>query len=242
MSALRQHDAEAADPYCIAPAAAAARLRRLPWRRFAILGDSVAAGIRDPLDGYRDASFADRLAEALSATRPDFAAVNLAAPYLTITEIREQQRAEALAFHPDAVLVTAGGNDAFREYDPDGLHAELAALLRPLAEAGATVLTVGLFDLARSGLFPPEHAAGMALRFDELDRITAALTHSLGGIHVDTHHHPLAAGPGIYAGDHVHANARGHAVAFAAIVHMLAETYTGGITERESSPPSTIRP
>ncbi|WP_320066029.1 SGNH/GDSL hydrolase family protein [Micromonospora sp. RTGN7] len=227
MSALEQYAAEAVDPYCIAPDTAATRLGHLPWQRFAVLGDSVAAGIRDPLEGYRDRSFADRLTEALSATRPRLAAVNVAVPYLTIAEIREQQLDDVLAFRPDAVLATAGGNDAFREYDSGRLHAELADLLRPVAEAGATVLTVGLFDLARSGLIPPEHAGGMARRFDELDRITATLTRDLGGIHVDSHHHPLAADPGIFAQDRIHANARGHAVAFAAIVDAIADSDAG---------------
>ncbi|MFC0598192.1 hypothetical protein [Streptomyces palmae] len=50
----------------------------------------------------------------------------------------------------------------------------------------------------------------------------ADLARGLGGSHVDTHHHPLAADPGIHAGDRVHANARGHAVAFAAIATTLA--------------------
>jgi lysophospholipase L1-like esterase len=40
-------------------------------------------------------------------------------------------------------------------------------------------------------------------------------------VHVDTHRHPLAADPDIYAADRIHANARGHAVAFAAIVDAI---------------------
>lgn len=216
------YPAEAADPYCIDPAIAAERMRHLPWRRLAVLGDSVTAGVRAPLAGYRDASFADRLTLALGATRDDFVATNLAVPYLTAGEIREQQLGRALAFSPDAVLVSAGGNDAFTEYDEDRLRLELERLLAPLAESGATVVTVGLFDLPRSGLVRPERAGAMARRFDALDHLTAAVTHSLGGIHVDTHHHPLAADPAIYAPDRIHANARGHAVAFAAIVDAVA--------------------
>jgi hypothetical protein len=91
----------------------------------------------------------------------------------------------------------------------------------PLAEQGALVLTVGLFDLARSGLVPAEHAAAMAHRFDVLDTITSDVSRGLGGVHVDTHHHPLAADPALYARDRIHANARGHAVAFASIVEAL---------------------
>nr|WP_206444502.1 SGNH/GDSL hydrolase family protein [Nocardioides sp. KC13] len=213
---------EVADPHCIDPMIAAERLRHRPWRRFAVLGDSVTAGVMGPLDGYREASFSDRLIEALASTRPGFASVNLAIPYLTVAEIREVQLEPALEFAPDAVLVSAGGNDAFNPFDPDHLRTQLELLLRPLAESGATVLTVGLFDLARSGLVPAEHAGDMAERFDTLDRITAEVTRSLGGIHIDTHHHPLSADASIYARDRIHGNARGHAVAFAAIVDALA--------------------
>lgn len=214
--------AELSDPYCTPPDTAAELLRDLPWNRLAVLGDSVTAGVMDPLPGYRERSFADRLVDALAATRPGFAAVNLAEPHRLLDEIREQQLVPALEFEPDVVLVSAGGNNAFRDFAPETLRAELAALLTPLAESGATVVTVGLFDLARSGLVPPEHAAGMARRFDELDRVTAALSRELGGVHVDTHHHPLSADPALYATDRVHANARGHAVAFAALTTTLA--------------------
>lgn len=216
------YPAEAADPYCVDFAVATERLRQLPWQRLAVLGDSVTAGIRDPRPGYWDASFADRLRLALAATRPDFAAVNLAVPYLTVAEIRCQQLAPALEFHPDVVLVAAGGNDAFQPYDSTALREEMLALLAPLAAGGARVVTVGLFDLARSGLVPAEHADAMAARFDELDAITASIAVELGGLHVDTHRHPLSADPDIYARDRIHANARGHAVAFAAIVDAIA--------------------
>ncbi|GGY51811.1 SGNH/GDSL hydrolase family protein [Streptomyces omiyaensis] len=216
------HAAEASDPHCVEPDAAAELLRGLPWNRLAVLGDSVTAGVMDPLPGYRHRSFADRFADALAATRPGFASVNLAEPYLFLDEIRDRQLVPALEFEPDVVMVSAGGNDAFRDFDPEALRTGLASLLTPLAESGALVVTIGLFDLARSGLVPAEHAGRMARRFDELDRVTAGLAGSLGGVHVDAHHHPLATDPGLYAADGIHANARGHAVAFAAITRTLA--------------------
>ncbi|MFE6101731.1 SGNH/GDSL hydrolase family protein [Streptomyces laurentii] len=213
--------AELSDPHCMAPGTGAELLRALPWKRLAVLGDSVTAGVREPLPGYLDRSFADRFADALAATRPGFAAVNLAEPYLLIDDIRDRQLVPALEFEPDVVMVSAGGNDAFRDVDSDTLRTALTSLLTPLAESGALIVTIGLFDLPRSGLVRPEHAAGMAHRFDELDRVTTELARELGGVHIDTHHHPLAADPGIYATDRVHANARGHAVAFAAIATTL---------------------
>ena len=43
---------EAADPYCLRAGEAKALLAGHPWRRFAVLGDSVASGVGDPIDGY----------------------------------------------------------------------------------------------------------------------------------------------------------------------------------------------
>jgi lysophospholipase L1-like esterase len=217
------HAVEAADPHCIGLEAATTALSAQPWRRYAVLGDSVTAGVMAPVPGYQKRSFPDRLRIALGATRPGFAATNLAEPYLTAAEIREQQLGPALEFRPDLVLVSAGANDAFsRSYDSARVRDELAALLTPLADAGALVVTVGLFDLARTGLVPDEVAGPLAARFDDLDRVTAELTPTLGGVHLPTHHHPLAASPEIFSGDRIHANARGHAIAFAATVEALA--------------------
>jgi len=214
---------EADDPLCIDAGLAADLLASLPWQRLVVLGDSVTAGVMDPLPGYATRSFADRLSDALAATRPDFESRNLAHPFLRIAEIRDRQLGPAIAFAPDVALVSAGGNDAFEGLDAAGIRRGLEQLLRPLVASGILPVTIGLFDLARSGLVRPSSAAALARRFDELDRVTADLVRELGGVHVDTHHHPAAADPGIFAADRVHANARGHAIAFAAIVETLAE-------------------
>ncbi|GAA3383764.1 SGNH/GDSL hydrolase family protein [Cryptosporangium minutisporangium] len=214
---------EASDPDCIDPDEAAELLRPAPWQRLVVVGDSVAAGVREPVSGYRDLSFADRFAEALAATRPEFVYRNLGVRELTASAITATQLRAALDLRPDIALVAAGGNDALgREYDPGQLRRDLEGLIRPLAAAGALVVTMGLFDLPRSGLMTPKLTGLMTHRMDELDEITAALTAAVGGIHVDTHHHPRGADPDLYASDLLHGNAMGHAVAFAAIVRTLA--------------------
>ncbi|HEU4658185.1 MAG TPA: SGNH/GDSL hydrolase family protein [Capillimicrobium sp.] len=214
---------EALDPDCLADADAAELLRDAPWQRMVVVGDSVAAGIREPLDGYRDVGFSDRVGEALARTRPGFAYRNLGVRDLKLAEIRERQLGPALAFAPDVAIVIGGGNDALgRAFDPGAVRAGLEALVHPLADRGAFVVTIGLFDLPRSGLLPERLAGVMTERFDALDAITAEVARSVGGLHVDTHHHPRAADPAIYASDRIHANARGHAIAFAAIVRALA--------------------
>ena len=215
---------ELADPDCLDPAEAGALLRPAAWRRLVVLGDSVAAGVRAPLGGYRDEGFTDRVASALAASRAGFAYANHAARDRRLAEIVADQLPPALAVAPDLAIVVAGGNDALsRRYDAGRVRALLGDLLGPLAAAGALVVTVGLFDLARSGLVPDEAAAALAQRMDELDALTAAAAQEVGGLHVDTHHHPRGSDPAIYAPDLIHANARGHAIAAAAVVRALAK-------------------
>jgi lysophospholipase L1-like esterase len=214
---------ETDDPDCFAPADLAALLSDAPWRRMVVLGDSVAIGVREPLSGYRDMSFADRVAEALGEGRSAFAYHNFGVRDLRLAEIRDTQLGPALKMAPDVAIVVAGGNDALRRsFDPDRVRAGLLEIVEPLAANGAFVATLGLFDLARSGLLPDEYAPAMMERFDALDEITAEVVTGVGGVHVDTHHHPRGADPGIYSSDRMHCNSRGHAIAATAVVEALA--------------------
>ncbi|MCW2918254.1 MAG: lipolytic protein family [Actinomycetia bacterium] len=77
----------------------------------------------------------------------------------------------------------------------------------------------------------------MAERFDRLDALTSRIAAEHGGAHVDNHSHPLAADPGIFAGDRIHCNARGHAVAAANLVKALAVLLTKGTSVRRSASP-----
>ncbi|EHN10779.1 lipolytic enzyme G-D-S-L [Patulibacter medicamentivorans] len=211
------------DPTAIAPDAAAALLASSPWHRLVVAGDSVAAGVREPRAGYRDQSWSDRLVAALSADGRPLSATNLGVRGLRVREIHDRQLQAALDHRPDLVVLSAGANDALsRRFDPVALRGELRALLEPLVDSGARVVTIGLFDLPRSGLLPEPHATRLAYAFEALDAITRELAGTLGALHVDSHHHPLAADPGIFSSDLMHANARGHAIAAAEIVRALA--------------------
>lgn len=224
MTVTHAHTREALDPDCVDDAEAVELMRDVPWRRLVVIGDSVAAGIREPADGYRDACFADRVGEALVTAQADAAYRNLGVRDARLAEIRARQLPGALAFGPDLAIVVGGGNDALRRsYTPERVRDGLRAIVRPLASSGAFVVTIGLFDLARSGLVPDEYALPMREKFDELDAVTAAVAEEVGGLHVDTHHHSRASDPSIFASDLMHANARGHAIAYAAIVRALAD-------------------
>jgi lysophospholipase L1-like esterase len=214
---------EASDPYCLSELQTERLLYGAPWRRLVVIGDSVAAGVREPLAGYRDLSTAERVANALGVHQPELLYRNLAVRELRVGEIRERQLGEALGLEPDIVIVSAGGNDALRRsFDASLVGEELTSLIAPLRDSGALVVVVGLFDLARSGLVPEPYAEPMAERFDRLDAVSAAVAHKLGAVHVDNHHHPLAADRSLFASDRMHANARGHAIAATNLFHAVA--------------------
>ncbi|MFD6464128.1 SGNH/GDSL hydrolase family protein, partial [Streptomyces roseolus] len=67
---------EANDPLLLAPEDSVRRLTGAPWRRFAVLGDSIARGAGDPTPGYAPTWWADRVAATLSAANPGLAYLN----------------------------------------------------------------------------------------------------------------------------------------------------------------------
>ncbi|WP_235436691.1 SGNH/GDSL hydrolase family protein [Pseudarthrobacter siccitolerans] len=107
------------------------------------MGDSFTEGIGDPEPsspgGYR--GWADRVAEELSRTKPDFAYANLAVRGRLLQQIVDQQLAPCLALKPDLVTLSAGGNDLIRPGgDPDALAEKLDSVVQLLAMGGATVV------------------------------------------------------------------------------------------------------
>jgi lysophospholipase L1-like esterase len=212
------------DPAVLPAAEAAAMLAGAPWRRMVTIGDSVAQGVREPVPGYRDLSWTDRVEEALGAVAPGFTAINLGRRDLVAAEVRAAQLEPALAFKPDLAFVVAGGNDMLRpEFDADGVRRELAAMISAFRAAGADVVTIGLLDITVAGLGPARYREVMSARTRRLAALTADVAAELGACH--THNppdHPVAADPGIYSSDQLHLNARGHAFAAANTVRALA--------------------
>jgi lysophospholipase L1-like esterase len=216
---------EAADPDCLSPAEVDVLLRGAPWRRFAVLGDSIAEGIGEPVEGYRDESWAERITAALSRQRPgDFTHLNLGVRGLRTAQVRATQLEPALAFGPDLALVVTGGNDLLRPtFDGDGVEADLDAIVSALRARETEVVTATMFDITLAPTIPEQYKAPLRERLEALaDRIRAvARAHQT--LHVDCARHPASADPGIYASDLQHANRRGHAIAAAAAIRRLGE-------------------
>lgn len=213
---------EATDPWCLRPGESAELLRGHPWRRFVVLGDSVAEGMCEPADGYPDLQWADRIAAELRAVHPALAYLNLGRRGLRAHEVRAAQLAPALGFGPDLALVVCGGNDAFRTgYDPDAVDADLTAMVTALRDVGADVITVGMFDVSHSPAVPAALRAGLGERMRLLSARTAALAGRLGTLHVHLTDHPMVADASLYSGDGRHGSARSDAIAAAETLRVL---------------------
>ncbi|GAA2141014.1 SGNH/GDSL hydrolase family protein [Actinomadura napierensis] len=212
------------DPAVLPAAEAAALLADAPWKRMATIGDSVAEGVRDPVPGYRDLSWTDRVEEALGAVTGGFAALNLGRRDLIAAQVRAGQLGPALGFGPDLAFVVAGGNDMLRpHFDEDEVRREVAAMVAAFRSAGADVVTIGLLDITAAGLGPSRYREVMSSRTRRLNALVADVAAEYGACHVDNPPgHPVAADPGIYSGDQLHLNARGHAFAAANTIRALA--------------------
>jgi lysophospholipase L1-like esterase len=212
---------EANDPYCLGLGEAEKLLAGARWQRLLVMGDSIAAGNGDPVDGYLDRSWADRLAAALGLAGQT-AYLNLGHVGAHAAEIRQWQLARALAFGADLALVVGGANDAFRRsFEASAVEADLAHIVGTLSEAGALVVTFGCFDMGRTSFLPPDRRRGLSERLHILGRLTETAGRRHGGVHVDFLRHP-AFSDALLSADGLHINRRGHAVVATEVIRSLA--------------------
>lgn len=216
------YPAEAADPHCLGDAEAARLLAGHPWRRFAVVGDSIAEGLGDPSPGYRNEPWCDRIAAELRRQQPALRYLNLGRSMTTAAEVRATQLDRALAFSPDLALAACGGADLLRfSYDPDAVEAELRAIVSAFARSGSDVVTVGLFDGSHAPGLPAGLRARQRERLHDLARRTRRIADDLGGMHVELTWHPASRDADMYSADPRHGTMRGHAIAAAECIRVL---------------------
>ncbi len=213
---------EATDRYCLRAGEATDLLADHPWRRFVVLGDSVAEGLGDAVPGYPDLPWADRIAAELTTFQPEFAFLNLGRSNTLAADVRAGQLDSALDFAPDLALVACGGYDVLRPaFDPLAVEAEIELIVSALAARGCAVVTVGIFDGSRSPGMPERFRAGMEQRLRELAAATERVSGRFDTIHVDLTTHPAAGDPAVYSADGIHGNRRAHAISAAEAVRAL---------------------
>ncbi|WP_327291821.1 SGNH/GDSL hydrolase family protein [Streptomyces sp. NBC_01198] len=221
------YPAEAADPHCLAEGEGAELLRGAPWRRFAVVGDSLAEGLGDPQRGYRTGSWADRTAEALLTAAPDAVHTNLGMRGLTTAQVRERQADRAAAFAPDLVAVVCGGNDLLLPgFSPAVVAREMDLLFGRLAAPGTTLLTFALANVAAA--VPELRGGPLEKGVARLNGIVRRSAERHGAVLVEMYDHPAVGDRDLYSADLVHATARGHAVIAAATIRALSRQITAG--------------
>jgi len=219
-------DREAVDGHCVSDAQADALLAGSPWVRFVVVGDSIAEGLGDPIEGYRPLPWGDRVARALERQHPaEFAYLNLGARDLVIAAVKQTQLAPAVEFRPDLALVIAGGNDILRpEFDNgEQVQADYDEMVGGLRATGAEVMTATMFDITRSPIVPAKYKAQLVERLEDLASRIRAVAAARGTMHVDFATHPAAADAGIYSTDVRHCNHRGHAIAASGAIVRLGQ-------------------
>lgn len=195
---------------------------RTGYRRFVVLGDSMAEGIGDPVTGYEHIGWADRVARALG---PDAAYLNLGRRNLLAGEVRATQLAPALAFFPDLAAVVCGGNDLMRrDHDTAAVEREVDAIVAALRAVGCEVIMLAPFDISLSDAVSDDRKPGWHALIESMSRVAERVAHRHGALLLDFRTHPAGGDAGIYSADRIHLNARGHAlVADRAVTVLLAD-------------------
>jgi lysophospholipase L1-like esterase len=213
---------ELTDQYCLRDGEPEALLDGHPWRRFVVVGDSVAEGQREPTPGYPDVSWADRIATELRKQQPALAYLNLGQRNMRAAQVRQQQLAEALGFRPDLALVACGGYDLFQpDYDSDGVERELAVIVSAFRDRDCDVITVGMFDVSRSPHVPAKYRQLLSGRLHALSETAEAVAAEHGALYFDLTSHPASASPDLYSSDGRHGTGRSHAIAAAECLRRL---------------------
>jgi lysophospholipase L1-like esterase len=213
--ASTRQSAEYRDADVLFPEESKSLLQGAPWKRFAVLGDSLAEGVGEPTLGYLTLSWADRVAAELAV--PHY--LNLGERHLTAPNVVDSQLARALDWQPDLVAVIAGGNDLFvPEPDFDATAFALDELYASLRAGGADVIAFTLMD--PSGFVGNSIFGRRIAQLNELIR-EAATRH--GVLIADFALKHYARDRSIYSSDLMHANMRGHAVIASSTVEYLAE-------------------
>ncbi|MCO1656233.1 SGNH/GDSL hydrolase family protein [Pseudonocardia humida] len=224
---------EETDPFCLPPADAARLLAAAPWRRFAVLGDSLAAGTGDPSPGYASQPWGDRVADALRRVHPDLAYLNTGTVGATSSRILAEQQERVRAFAPDLAHVACGANDLWRD-EPDfgRIEARMRQVYALAAESGALLTTFTLGRAFATAAFPdlPE-------RVHTLNDVIRGIAADHDAVLVDMSDHPVNDRATLLSADRIHFSTAGQAVLAAEVVRGLAARLAGAAAAQDRAAP-----
>jgi lysophospholipase L1-like esterase len=121
------------------------------WSSFVAIGDSFTEGMADELDSAgRHRGWADRVANHLAQTDPDFRYANLAIRGKLLAQIDIEQAPIAAAMRADLVSIAGGVNDAMRrDFDLNRSATHLERAVRQIKAAGSDIVLFSFGDPGR---------------------------------------------------------------------------------------------
>ena len=122
----------------------------MQYTRFIALGDSMTEGMSDELVDGNYRGWADRVADVLAQSNPNFTYMNLAVRGKLLKQVVEDQIPKALKYiegKQTLVSFHAGANDVLRpNYKPEVCLPEYERGIKQLTDAGATVMVFTVVD------------------------------------------------------------------------------------------------
>ncbi|MGH4023012.1 MAG: SGNH/GDSL hydrolase family protein [Pseudonocardiaceae bacterium] len=188
----------------------------------AVLGDSTAVGLGDPLavGGWR--GFGPLLAEALGDPG-ELRYANLAFTGARMSCVRHRQLPAALHEMPDVAVIVAGMNDTLRpDFDPLAVLDHLDATVTALQALGAVVLTTRFHEHARVFRLPGPLRRALHDRVEQLNDATNQVVTRRGALCLDVHLMPGAYDTTAWSVDRLHPSERGHRMLASGFAALLA--------------------
>lgn len=192
-----------------------------PAGSLAVLGDSTAVGVGDPLPSGNWRGFGPLLAEALGAPG-EVRYANHSTVGARIADLRRRQLPAAVTMRPDVAVILAGMNDTLRsDFDAATLGDHLDATVSGLQAAGAVVLTTRFHDHGRVFRLPGPLRRALYQRIGQLNDATGLVTARSGALCLDLHLMPGAYDMAAWSVDRLHPSERGHRMLAAGFAELL---------------------
>ncbi|MEU6680548.1 SGNH/GDSL hydrolase family protein [Streptomyces sp. NPDC046925] len=210
---------------------------------FVALGDSLTAGIGDPVgEGRR--GWAALLAAGLAGPEGEARFHNLAASGAQTGDVLNRQLPEALELRPDLLSVIVGVNDTLRcTFDIRAVAASLDTVYASGARQGARLLTACLPDPGAMLGLPGALARPLARRQRAVNAVVHALSERYGAVHLHLAEEEWVADRTLWSADRLHPGERGHRLVALRFHELLAARgiAAGSPPSREPQLPSPTR-
>lgn len=185
----------------------------------AVLGDSAAVGLGDPLPDGGWRGFGPLLAAALGAAG-EIRYTNLSFTGARMGGLRHRQLPGALAARPDAAVILAGMNDTLRsDFDPVALHDDLDITVSTLQTSGAVVVTTRFHQHGQVFRLPGPLRRALHHRVGQLNDAIEQVVTRRGALCLDLHLMPGVYNTTAWSVDRLHPSELGH--------RMLASSFAG---------------